>query len=70
MVVEDGVALEHRRRNLLPNKPLQLTGGFRRRCASDNRVHPQLNGKALCRPEVPDSTCIQNAYPSKGVGRL
>lgn len=33
MVVEDGLALEHRRRKLLPNKPLRLPGGLRR-CAA------------------------------------
>ena len=33
MVSEAGLVLEHRRPNLLPNKPLQLTGGLRRRAA-------------------------------------
>ena len=33
MVIEDGLTPEHRRENLLPNKPLQLTGGLQRRAA-------------------------------------
>lgn len=31
MVIEDGLTLEDRRGNLLFNRPLQLTGGLRRR---------------------------------------
>jgi hypothetical protein len=33
MVIEDRLALEGRWYNLLPNKPLQLAGGWRRRVA-------------------------------------
>jgi hypothetical protein len=33
MVIEDRLALDDRRQNLLPNKPLQLTVGWRTRAA-------------------------------------
>ncbi len=33
MTIEEAVALTHRPRNVLPNKPLELTEGLRRRAA-------------------------------------
>jgi len=42
MVIEDGLTLESRRENPLPNKPLQRTGGLRRRAARHYRTRLPL----------------------------
>ncbi|MFH0343191.1 MAG: hypothetical protein ACHBNF_13915 [Chromatiales bacterium] len=48
MVIEDGLTLEDRRENLLPNKPLQTDGRIAEaRHARHYRARPRLNGMAL-----------------------